>query len=90
MHTVEGVFWREIMLMTGVKLPGLHPQFWASDILCPEVCAEGERDLLIIGMYSIWLQRNQRRHDEPQIPLRVAAQWAVDTRRMIYGSYHRL
>jgi hypothetical protein len=77
--TLARVFWREIKLMRGVKLPSVHPQSWASDILCPEVCAEGEKDLLINGMYSIWLQRNQRRHDEPQIPLRAAAQWAVDT-----------
>jgi hypothetical protein len=70
--------WHEIKLLTGLKIPKLYPHSWASDILLNEVCSERERSLFIIGMYSLWMQRNNRRHGENQLPVRHAVQWVVD------------
>lgn len=71
-------FWREIKLLTGAKIPRLHPHTWASDILLHEVASDKDRNLFIIGMYALWSQRNKRRHGEDQPPVQVTVQWAVD------------
>ncbi|CAD6230202.1 unnamed protein product [Miscanthus lutarioriparius] len=76
--TVAKLFWHEVKALTGAKLPKMHTQFWASDILRPEFCTDKERGLFIIGMYALWSQRNQRRHGENVPPIRVAVNWAVD------------
>jgi len=65
--------------MMGAKLPRLHPLTWASDILLEGFCTEKDQCLFIIGTYSLWLQRNGRRHGESQPPLRQAVCWAIDT-----------
>lgn len=77
--TFAKVFWREIKLLTGAKLPSLHPISWASDILRDDVCTDKDRNLFIIGMYSLWIQRNKRKHGEQQTPLSSAVKWSVDT-----------
>lgn len=70
--TTALAFWREVKILTGVKLPRLHTQYWASDILRDDVCSEKDRCILVIGMYSLWTQRNRHRHGEEQLPVRVA------------------
>ena len=76
--TTARLFWRGIQSITGAKLPRLHTHTWASDLLMADLCSEKERGLFIIGMYSLWMQRNKRRHGETQGSLRIAVQWAVD------------
>jgi hypothetical protein len=34
--------------------------------------------MIIIGMYSLWMQRNRRRHGEQSSPIQAAVQWAID------------
>lgn len=76
--TTALAFCREVKVLMGVKLPRLQAHNWASDMLRDEVCSEKDRCILIIGMYSLWTQRNRHRHGEEQLPVRVAVQWAVD------------
>lgn len=76
--TMAKLFWKEMKRLTGAKLPTLHPQFWAADILSSNVCSDKERSLFTIGMYALWTQRNQRRHGESAPPIRVVVQWAAD------------
>jgi ribonuclease HI len=76
--TIAKLFWREIKLLTGIKLPNLHLHSWASDILRPDVCLDKERGLFTIGMYALWTQRNRRRHGEDQLTIKHAVKWAVD------------
>jgi ribonuclease HI len=71
-------FWQEIKLLTGVKLPKLHAHTWATDILRDDLCSGKERSLFTIGMYSLWMQRNKRRHGDSQVPVRNAVKWTVD------------
>ena len=74
--TIAKSFWQEVKILTGLKLPNLHSHTWASDILLPECCTDKERSIFIIGMYSLWMQRNKRRHGEDPSPIKVC--WAVD------------
>lgn len=71
-------FWREVKLLTGVKIPKFQSHTWASDILLHDVCLDKDRGLYIVGMYALWMQRNKRRHGEDQVPIRYTVQWAVD------------
>jgi len=76
---IAKLFWQEVQTMTGAKLPRLHPASWATDLLLSEVCSDKNRCIFIIGMYSLWMQRNSRRHGEAVKPIRLAVQWAIDT-----------
>jgi hypothetical protein len=38
--------------------------------LMPECCTDKERSIFIIGIYSLWMQRNKWRHGEDQPPIR--------------------
>ena len=67
--TAAKMFWREVKIITGVKLPSLHPVSWASDLLMDELCNDKERAIFIIGMYSLWMQRNQRRQGDVHKPV---------------------
>lgn len=77
-YTIAKAFWHEIKALTGVKLPRLHPNTWASDLLSTGVCTDKERGILITGMYSLWLQRNKRRHGEPPAPVTMVVRWSLD------------
>ena len=70
--TVARAFWNQAKDLTGVKLPTQHPVTWARDLVCGRAGPERNLSLIIIGMYSLWLQRNKRRHGEQQMPIRAA------------------
>jgi hypothetical protein len=74
--SVAKVFWREVKNLTGAKLPTLHPSTWATDLLSAGVCTDKERCIFIIGMYSLWMQRNKTRHGDPQTPVNVSVRWS--------------
>lgn len=73
------MFWREVKLITGMKLPSLHPISWASDLLMDGLCNDRERGIFIIGMYALWMQRNQRQHGDTHKPVSATVRWSLDT-----------
>lgn len=75
--TIAKRFWAEVRVLTGVKLPSLHAATWATDLISG-VCSDKNRGIFIVGMYSLWMQRNNRRHGAPVQSVRGAVQWAVD------------
>lgn len=77
--TVAKSFWREVKILNGTKLPSMPPATWERDLLSSEVCNERERSIIIIGMYALWTQRNQRRHDDSSKPINILVRWCVDT-----------
>jgi hypothetical protein len=76
--TVARAFWEQTKTITGVKLPPLHHETWAQDLLEGRAGSEQNQTTIIIGIYALWMQRNRRRHGEPGLPVRAAVQWAVD------------
>lgn len=75
--TIAKRFWTETQALTGAKLSRLHAATWATDLLSG-ICSDKDRGTFIVGMYSLWMQRNRRRHGEPAQPVRGVIQWAVD------------
>lgn len=70
--TIARIFWEQAKKITGVKLPVFHPTSWASDLLDDRVCSRKDRAVIIHGMWSLWMQRNQRRHGESGLPVHLA------------------
>ena len=56
----------------------MHPETWAEDLIEGRTGGEQDQAIFLIGMYSFWMQRNNRRRREQAMPIRVAVQWAVD------------
>jgi hypothetical protein len=55
-------FWREIKVITGCKLPLLHPESWATDLLTEGFCTPQEAAVFVCGAWSLWTARNGRKH----------------------------
>lgn len=76
--TIAKRFWEVTKAGTGVKLPALHPETWAHDLAEGPQVTEAEQQVIIIGMYALWSQRNKRRHGEVVPPIEIAVRWATD------------
>ena len=76
---VARAFWEQVKVLTGVKVPALHPLSWARDLVDPGLIAAKDAAIILCGMWSIWMSRNRRRHGEVGAPVGLAARWAVDT-----------
>lgn len=69
--TVAKAFWSQVKSLAGIKLPSLHPDTWAraQDLAYGRVVSADIQLLIIIGMYSLWTQRNRRNHGEKAAPI---------------------
>jgi hypothetical protein len=76
--SVAKAFWEQTKAITGVKLPPLHHESWAHDLIEGRAGSKQSQPTILIGMYALWMQRNRRRHGEQALPVRVAVQWAID------------
>lgn len=85
--SVARQFWQYTKEINGVKLPKLHGLTWAHDLLQPDFCPRKEAAMILCGMCSLWMMRNQRRHGEVPIPIRQAVDWVRDT---AYDLWHLL
>jgi hypothetical protein len=81
------VFWEQARALIGIKLPNLHPQSWATDLLS-DICSQRERAIIICGMWSLWTMRNKRRHGEAPLPIHKAMEWIKDTAFDIWCIIH--
>jgi hypothetical protein len=48
--------------LTGCKLPNLYPVSRTMGLLLGEVCSHKEAELIICGVWSLWMGSNARRH----------------------------
>lgn len=71
-------FWKQVRAMTGYKLPQLHQETWAQDLVDPSFCSEKAAATFLCRMWSLWMTRNQKRHGESEFLMIKAVQWAKD------------
>lgn len=64
----QGVNWR--------KLPRVHPETWAKDLIDLRCCSEKSAAIILCGMWALWMARNKRRHGESCVLMRMAVEWA--------------
>lgn len=77
--TIAKQFWEHARVLTGVKLPRLHHITWATDLLDPSLCPEKDASVILCGMWTLWMVRNDRRHGRAPFTLRHSILWARDT-----------
>lgn len=49
------------------------------DLIDPKLIPPKDTTIILCGMWSLWMARNSRRHDQAPVPLRAVIQWAADT-----------
>jgi hypothetical protein len=50
--TVARQFWAQTKLATGVKIPSMHDETWAADLMS-ELCPRRERAVIMCGMWAL-------------------------------------
>ena len=76
--TYARLFWVKLYELTGIKLPVLTPDSWASALLDDNICGETDQSIILCGMWSIWRSRNDRQHGKAPINTGAAIDWALD------------
>lgn len=65
--------------MTGVKIPALHPNSWASDIIEGKMVIERDASIIVLcGVWAVWSERNARHHGEKGRHVMTSVKWTVD------------
>lgn len=75
--SIAKMFWRHVRLGTGVKLPNLSSETWATDLISG-VCSHRDTEVLLCGMWALWMMRNKRRHGEQAMRVEHAVIWERD------------
>jgi hypothetical protein len=52
--TISKLFWSYAKKLACLKIPDVHPDTWARDILLADLWPARERAMIIVGMYSLW------------------------------------
>jgi ribonuclease HI len=86
--TVAKLFWNITRDVTGVKIPNLHEDTWAHDLLHGRVCSKKNAAVILCGMWLIWMQRNKRHHGEDHLPINKAVEWVRDTATDLWQIMH--
>jgi hypothetical protein len=71
-------FWEKFKSLTSIKVPKLNPRTWTRDLLDNSCCKDGNREVMLCGMWSLWNSRNDRRHGKSPIEPRLAVEWALE------------
>jgi hypothetical protein len=77
--TYARMFRSKLRELSGVRLPDLHPDTWASVLLEDGTCKEMDSSIILCGTWSIWQSRNDSLHGKSPIEMKVAIDWALDT-----------
>jgi hypothetical protein len=73
------IFWQELRKLAGVKVPVLHPDSWSMDIIDGTVVHRRDACMILCACWSIWTERNARRHGEQGRPIMSSVRWVIDT-----------
>jgi ribonuclease HI len=72
------LFWQEIKAVTSVKIPQLHPNTWAIDIIDSSKVDPRDAAIILCGGWAVWSERNSRKHGESSRTISESVKWAAD------------
>jgi hypothetical protein len=67
----EGSLW--------VKIPMLHLEYWAMYMVDTKLVKEEDASKIMCGCWSIWSERNARRHEEGRRSMTNSVRWVMQT-----------
>jgi hypothetical protein len=73
------LFWSELRRFLPVRIPSLHLDSWAVDIVDGKEVSEQHAAIILCGCWTIWTRRNNRRHGEQIRSVHSSVKWAIDT-----------
>jgi hypothetical protein len=71
-------FLEKLKTLTGIKVPELNLRTWTKDLLDTSCCKDGDREVTLCGMWSLWNYRNDRRHGKSPIEPSLVVEWALE------------
>jgi ribonuclease HI len=69
----------QIKSKVGIKVPSFHRDSWSMDLIDSNLLKEEEKGMVLCGCWSIWNERNKRRHGEGQRTIQASVQWVMQT-----------
>lgn len=64
--------------MTSTKVPVLHPETWAMDIVEGEEVSQTSACIILCGSWAVWTERNAHTHGESTRSIAQSVKWAID------------
>ena len=71
-------FWEQMKVHTGIKIPNLHPDSWPLDMIQGGKVDHFSACTILCGAWSVWSERNARRHGKQRRSIAKSIQWAID------------
>jgi ribonuclease HI len=72
------LFWQEIRVVTGVKIPDFHPDSWAVDLIDSSRIRPRDAAVILCGAWAVWSERNARNHGEKSRTVSESVKWTAD------------
>jgi len=72
------IFWEELKKITSIKIPRLHPDSWATDMIEGKMIKEADACILLCGCWAIWTERNAVWHGEGGRSVIDSVRWALE------------
>ncbi|XP_044346357.1 uncharacterized protein [Triticum aestivum] len=72
------LFWHQIRNMLGVKLPRLHPDSWAMDMIDGGMVSDTDAAVILCGCWSVWSERNAKKHGDKGRSIQCSVKWTAD------------
>ena len=57
-------FWKDLKETAGVKIPSLHPNTWAMDMIDCKQLLDSQKCMILCGCWATWQERNARKHGD--------------------------
>jgi hypothetical protein len=73
------LFWRELKMATTIKIPELHPDSWAIDLVEGSRVSMESACVILCGCWAIWMERNAVWHGESSRSISASVKWAMET-----------
>lgn len=73
------LFWEQVKILTGIKVPELHPNSWFFDLVDGTKVTQMDACVILCGAWAIWTERNARKHGEAGRSIMQSVKWAIDS-----------
>jgi hypothetical protein len=73
------LFWEELKKVASIKIPVLHPNSWAADLIDGKIIPLAETCVILCGCWAVWTERNSLWHGKGERSVIGSVRWAMET-----------